>query len=43
MPVLGDFIAVALGALKTKWQPTFLWMALGKCARYAVIITAVSR
>ena len=41
LPVFGDFIAVALGAMKTKWLPTLGWMALGKCARYAVIIGAV--
>lgn len=43
LPVFGDFIAVALGAMKTKCTPTLLWMALGKGARYAVIIGALAR
>lgn len=38
LPGVGDFIAVALGALKTRWLPTLVWMAIGKAARYAVVV-----
>ena len=41
LPGVGDFIAVALGALKTRWLPTLLWMAVGKAARYAVVVGLV--
>lgn len=38
LPGVGDVIAVALGALKTRILPTLIWMTLGKAARYAAII-----
>ena len=41
LPGVGDFIAVALGALNTRWLPTLLWMAIGKAARYAVVVGVV--
>ena len=41
LPGVGDFIAVALGALKTRWLPTLFWMAVGKSARYAVVVGLV--
>ena len=41
LPGIGDFIAIALGALKTRWLPTLLWMAVGKSARYAVVVGIV--
>ena len=41
LPGVGDFIAVALGALKTRWLPTLFWMAVGKAARYAVVVGLV--
>lgn len=41
LPGVGDFIAVALGALKTRWLPTLFWMAVGKAARYAVVVGIV--
>ena len=41
LPGVGDFIAVALGALKTRWLPTVLFMAMGKAARYAVVVGLV--
>ena len=41
LPGVGDFIAVALGALKTRWLPTLFWMAVGKAARYVVVVGLV--
>lgn len=41
LPGVGDFIAVALGALRVAWLPTLFWMALGKAARYAIILGIV--
>ena len=41
LPGVGDFIAVALGALKTRWLPTLLWMDVGKAARYASVVGVV--
>jgi membrane protein YqaA with SNARE-associated domain len=41
LPGVGDFIAVALGALNTRWLPTLVWMAIGKVARYAVVVGVI--
>ena len=41
LPGVGDLIAVALGALKTRWLPTLFWMAVGKGVRYAVVVGLV--
>ena len=41
LPGVGDFIAVALGALRVKWLPTLFWMTLGKAARYAIVLGIV--
>lgn len=41
LPGVGDFIAVALGALRVAWLPTLFWMTVGKAARYLVILGIV--
>lgn len=41
LPVVGDPLAVALGVGRTAFWPTVLTMALGKAARYAVLIAVV--
>ncbi len=38
LPGVGDFIAVALGALRVSWLPTLFWMTVGKAARYALVL-----
>lgn len=38
LPGVGDFIAVALGALRVAWLPTLFWMTVGKAARYALVL-----
>ena len=42
VPVVGDPLCVAAGWLRIHWMATFIWMSLGKAARYAVIIYAAS-
>jgi len=41
-PLLGDLLCAAAGWLRLPWLPCLLWMALGKTARYAVLIIAAS-
>lgn len=38
LPFVGDVIAVALGFFKTAWKPTFLFIFIGKFARYLLIL-----
>jgi len=37
-PVIGDALCAAAGWLRLPWLPSVLWMALGKAARYGVVI-----
>ena len=37
-PLLGDALCVAAGWLRLPWWPCLLWLALGKTARYAVLV-----
>lgn len=37
-PVIGDALCAAAGWLRLPWLPSALWMALGKAARYGVVI-----
>jgi len=37
-PVVGDALCAAAGWLRMSWLPCMLWMALGKAARYGVIV-----
>lgn len=38
VPLLGDALCVAAGWLRLPWWPCLLWLALGKTARYAVLV-----
>lgn len=40
-PLMGDALCAAAGWLRLPWLPSLLWMALGKAARYAVLIAGV--
>jgi len=37
LPIVGDIIGIALGFFKAPWFPTFIFMGLGKFARYLVV------
>jgi membrane protein YqaA with SNARE-associated domain len=37
-PIIGDALCAAAGWLRLAWLPCALWMALGKGARYAVVV-----
>jgi membrane protein YqaA with SNARE-associated domain len=37
-PLIGDALCAAAGWLRLAWLPCTLWMALGKGARYAVVV-----
>ena len=37
-PIVGDALCAAAGWLRLPWLPCLVWMALGKGARYAVIV-----
>lgn len=37
-PLIGDALCAAAGWLRLPWLPSLLWMALGKAARYGVLI-----
>ena len=37
-PLVGDALCAAAGWLRLSWMPCMLWMALGKAARYGVIL-----
>jgi membrane protein YqaA with SNARE-associated domain len=38
MPIIGDPLCVAAGWLRLHWLPVTLFMALGKAARYLVVV-----
>lgn len=38
VPIIGDLLAIALGFFRVKAIPVFLFMLVGKAARYAVIV-----
>jgi membrane protein YqaA with SNARE-associated domain len=38
VPIIGDALCAAAGWLRLAWLPCALWMALGKGARYAVVV-----
>lgn len=38
LPIVGDVIAVALGAFKLNWRIVLIIMLLGKACRYAVLL-----
>ena len=40
LPVVGDALSVAAGWLRISWPVAFLFILLGKAARYAVIVGA---
>lgn len=40
-PLIGDALCAAAGWLRLPWLPSLLWMALGKAARYGVLIAGV--
>jgi len=37
-PVVGDALCAAAGWLRLPWQACALWMALGKAARYGILV-----
>jgi membrane protein YqaA with SNARE-associated domain len=37
-PIIGDALCAAAGWLRLAWLPCALWMALGKGARYAILV-----
>jgi membrane protein YqaA with SNARE-associated domain len=41
-PLVGDALCAAAGWLRLAWLPCLLWMALGKGARYAVLVYAAT-
>jgi membrane protein YqaA with SNARE-associated domain len=41
-PLIGDALCAAAGWLRLHWLPCLLWMALGKGARYAVLVFAAT-
>ena len=38
VPIIGDALCASAGWLRLAWLPCTLWMALGKGARYAVVV-----
>ena len=38
-PIVGDALCAAAGWLRLPWLPCMVWMALGKAARYTLVIT----
>ena len=42
MPVVGDALCLAGGWLRVHWLAALAWIAIGKAARYAVIVYAAS-
>jgi len=42
LPVIGDPLCVAAGWLRIAWWQSLLFIALGKAARYAVLLWAVA-
>lgn len=41
-PLIGDALCAAAGWLRLHWLPCLLWMALGKGARYALLVFAAT-
>lgn len=41
-PIIGDALCAAAGWLRLAWLPCALWMALGKGARYAVVMAGAA-
>lgn len=41
-PLVGDVLCGAAGWLRLHWLPSLLWMAIGKGARYAVLLWAAA-
>jgi membrane protein YqaA with SNARE-associated domain len=41
-PLIGDALCAAAGWLRLPWLPCLLWMALGKGARYALLVFAAT-
>lgn len=41
MPVVGDALCLAGGWLRVPWLAALVWIAIGKAARYGVIVYAV--
>ena len=39
-PLIGDTLCAAAGWLRLAWLPCTLWMALGKGARYALVVAS---
>ena len=42
VPVVGDSLCLAGGWLRVHWLAALLWIAIGKAARYGVIVYAAS-
>jgi membrane protein YqaA with SNARE-associated domain len=42
LPIIGDALCAAAGALRLPWLPSTLWMAFGKGLRYAVVLAGAS-
>lgn len=42
VPLIGDALCAAAGWLRLAWLPCLFWMALGKAARYAVIVAVAA-
>ncbi len=41
LPLVGDAMVLAAGWLRMPFWPSLLWIALGKAARYAVVLASV--
>lgn len=37
LPIVGDALCLAAGALKLSWHLSLIWIAIGKFTRYAII------
>jgi membrane protein YqaA with SNARE-associated domain len=40
LPLIGDALCAAAGWLRLSWWQSLIWIALGKAARYAVVVVA---
>ncbi|SBS26588.1 Inner membrane protein YqaA [Marinomonas aquimarina] len=38
LPVVGDALCLAAGVAKLHWLPVMLWIFVGKCVRYGVLV-----
>ncbi len=41
LPIVGDPLCLAAGWLRTHWVPTVLYIAIGKAARYLLLVWAL--